>query len=913
MNVSRGAARGADGSAVATSARLVWVLFLCAGILTAAALFSGCSQEMTEQEYLQRAEERFERGSYHAATIDYRNALRQNPDNVDARVRLGMAYRREGNNEDAVSHLEKAYTQGAEPELVLPPLIAALYASARVERLLELGEEVVASDLQDRERARLHAYRALAAVQLGERERARGYLEQARSITPELVEVRTAEAYLAMRNGDRQAATQALKAALELDSGFAPAWSLRGQLAWVKGDLERAEEGYSRFLELRPLPIAERYNRGLIRLELGDLDGARADAEYLREGAQGHPAGHQLMGLVLWQGGKTQESRSYFEQALAAEARFRPPRRYLAAINLDSGNLAQAEHHLERFHVQGPGNAQSYSMQASLLVEQGEPQQAREVLAEAIEQRPELRETLGPRLAALYLDSGETQRGVKALRQLLEEGQDTPAVRELLGLALARGGDQQAGLAMLEQAASADPQPRRADIAVIVSHLQQQRFDEAIAAAQRLKRKSPDLVAGYSFHAAALFGKEDPDGARQVLRDGLERMPGSPGLAMNLSALELVQGDLAAAKDTLEAVQDERPGEPVTAFRLAEVAMAEGDASTAQSWLEGVVEHNPDNARVQMRVADGYQALGEHARGAELLEQLLAEGHESVELYYRLARSLVAQGQRQEGIDHLRDALALDAGHTPSRIALTRQLGLADQIEAAREVLAPLLEEQGRVPQLLVHEAWLSAREGNFAAAADIYARVLAEEQQRQWVVEGVQAMLAAGRPEQGVDYLYAWLEEQPEDQGARHLLASTLLSSGRETPAREAYEELVERNPRDPVALNNLAWIYQDSDPERALGYAERAYELAPEQPEFLDTLGVVLLSNGNAEGAVEHLREAWALAEGQQPGIGMNLAKALRETGANGEARDLVETILNKFGRFDGREEAERMLTRL
>jgi Flp pilus assembly protein TadD len=38
---------------------------------------------------------------------------------------------------------------------------------------------------------------------------------------------------------------------------------------------------------------------------------------------------------------------------------------------------------------------------------------------------------------------------------------------------------------------------------------------------------------------------------------------------------------------------------------------------------------------------------------------------------------------------------------------------------------------------------------------------------------------------------------------------------------------------------LNNLAWLYdQKGNREKALGYARRAYELSPKQPEIADPL---------------------------------------------------------------------------
>ena len=67
-------------------------------------------------------------------------------------------------------------------------------------------------------------------------------------------------------------------------------------------------------------------------------------------------------------------------------------------------------------------------------------------------------------------------------------------------------------------------------------------------------------------------------------------------------------------------------------------------------------------------------------------------------------------------------------------------------------------------------------------------------------------------------------------------------------TPDPEAmaqwFERMLGAQNANPVVLNNLAWLYHEAEDARALPTARRAYELAPEQPEIMDTYGWILLA---------------------------------------------------------------------
>jgi tetratricopeptide (TPR) repeat protein len=90
-------------------------------------------------------------------------------------------------------------------------------------------------------------------------------------------------------------------------------------------------------------------------------------------------------------------------------------------------------------------------------------------------------------------------------------------------------------------------------------------------------------------------------------------------------------------------------------------------------------------------------------------------------------------------------------------------------------------------------------------------------------------------------------------------ILAQGLLLErlGRYEEAKTKYEEVIKKEPNNPVALNNIAYLLSDelNRPAEAVPYAERAKRQEPNNPEILDTLGWCLAlveRNGEAMGTL-------------------------------------------------------------
>jgi len=93
------------------------------------------------------------------------------------------------------------------------------------------------------------------------------------------------------------------------------------------------------------------------------------------------------------------------------------------------------------------------------------------------------------------------------------------------------------------------------------------------------------------------------------------------------------------------------------------------------------------------------------------------------------------------------------------------------------------------------------------------------------------------------------------------------------------------------------------------ALEYAERAHDLAPDNPAIMDTLGEILADAGQVERGLELLgRAADAAPEAHQ--IRLNFAKSLIKTNRRTAARRELEQLARLDEKLPERQEAVKLL---
>jgi tetratricopeptide (TPR) repeat protein len=157
-------------------------------------------------------------------------------------------------------------------------------------------------------------------------------------------------------------------------------------------------------------------------------------------------------------------------------------------------------------------------------------------------------------------------------------------------------------------------------------------------------------------------------------------------------------------------------------------------------------------------------------------------------------------------------------------------------------------------------------------------------------------------------------VDADPRLRAAQLLLAAEYERSKEHDRAMERYRALLSIDPKDPIALNNLAYALavHKGQLNEALGHAERAYALAPNSPSVADTLGWIQHLQGRHQEAARLLALAVRLAPGNGE-IRLHSAVVQAATGALDAAKKELEEAVRLDPELANREEAKALLARV
>jgi predicted Zn-dependent protease len=241
---------------------------------------------------------------------------------------------------------------------------------------------------------------------------------------------------------------------------------------------------------------------------------------------------------------------------------------------------------------------------------------------------------------------------------------------------------------------------------------------------------------------------------------------------------------------------------------------------------------------------------------------------------------------------------------------MTALSSLQPSMEAKNAWVGELKALYPEHPQVLDLEAQLALKQGAAKRAVAIY-KGLHERfpEESVWTLNLANAQWEAGDKDGHIATLTTWLDQHPKDVRAQYRLALSYLALERLDAAKSAFAKVVELQPDNAVALNNLALLSRDEDPQKALTYAERAYELNPD-PRVMDTLGVTLLHQGETRRALKLLQDA-SMKRPDLATIKYHYAMALSQSGRQDEARKVLKRLADAD--FPEKAEAHALLAEL
>jgi cellulose synthase operon protein C len=152
-----------------------------------------------------------------------------------------------------------------------------------------------------------------------------------------------------------------------------------------------------------------------------------------------------------------------------------------------------------------------------------------------------------------------------------------------------------------------------------------------------------------------------------------------------------------------------------------------------------------------------------------------------------------------------------------------------------------------------------------------------------------------SNRPKDAVKLLEETSQAHPQAAAPLVDLAAIQIKSGDSKAAVGTYRQALERDPDNPVVLNNLAYLLgaDAATRDEAIRFAEAALARAPASASVADTLGWLVYQKGDLPRAQKLLAQAVA-AEPRNPQMRYHLGTVLAKQGRKEEARRELEEAL-------------------
>ena len=900
----------------------------------------GCNRSENAATLVAEAKAYQAKGDAKAALIQLKNAVAKSPEDAEIRLALGALYIETTDPVSAEKEYRKALSLGAAPAKVLPGLASALQGQGEFKKLIDETEAGAAQG-----GAPLLVSRGNAFLALNEPAKAKAAFDAALAAKPDDSAALLGLASLAFGEKDTEAGNRYAELAVAKDPKNPDVWMYKGMLAGRSGKAEAAIVAYDQVLQLKPNHRSAHIEKAYLEIGLGKFDAAKAALDAARKVSPGSLIISYTQALLDFTQGKNEVALEGVQKVLRAMPEHLPSILLAGAIQLNLGQLEQAEQNLKKYLDKYPDTLYARKLLASAQLRAAHPTEAAATLAPALKQ-----ESADPQLLALagesYMQVRDFDKAAEFFGKASELAPKAASLRTSLGLSKLGQGNKEAAVTDMEAAAALDPKSQQAGVALVRTALGLKQYDKALAAVLALEKQQPANPLVYNMKGGVYLALNKPAEARAAFTKSSQLQPTYFPAVANLAQLDVTEKKPADAEQRLQAflAVDKKHIGAMTA--LAELAASQGKLPEATKWLEKAAADNPEVLEPGMRLAAMYLRYGEKAKALTLVRKLQTANPTNADLLDELGQAQVANGDANGALESfsklvnvvpksakaqlrlatvhmllkneaaaaedVKRANALEPDNLQAQLAMVDILVRQGKAEQALGVARRVQKDKPKSPVGLMIEGDIQMSQKKPELALRAYEQAFALGKSPQLLIKLSQAQRQGGKGKEADARLAAFLKENPGEPMASMYLAESQMNDKQYKPAIVNFEQVLKKSPLNVLALNNLAWAYQQEKDPRALATAEQAAKLAPESPAVMDTLGWILLEKGDLKRGVSILEQASSRAP-EASDIRYHLAVGLNKAGDKAKAKKQLEQALASGKDFPQSAEAKELLNKL
>jgi tetratricopeptide (TPR) repeat protein len=877
---------------------------------------AGCSKQARINRYLVKANRDFQAELYDRAEIEYLTTLKLAPLDHTAIARLGIIYQLQGKHLPAFTYLRKAVEldpNNLDARLKLGLLYSTVHKpkDARSEAMHVLEKQPwnedallllcdCAADAQD----------ANQLLQLVD-----GYRKHDKDCAAYHLVVGA----MHVRKQNLDKAESELKQAIALDPKSAATYLVLGNLYLLKNDFAQAESALRTSSELSSWHSARKLSYADFKLKTGGSDEAKRIAEAITQKAPDYIPAWLFLVQIEAAARHFQDCDRLLERILA-----RDPSNYQALIlkgNLlmSQGDGTNAVAHLQRVTTIYKGDPQAYAQLAVAYLMNLDVAQARASLNQALAADPNLSDaTL--LLAELDIRQGKAPVAIASIQKLIEQQPQLGRAHLLLADAYLRQKDSQSAVAVYRHMTELFPQDPQVPLLLGIQLAQQNQVHEARRAFEKSWEVAPGSISAFEQLVNLDIAEKQFTAATDRVQLRLQKNPHSANPWLLFAKIHMAQNEVNKAELALLKAIELEPDLRNPYLLLADIYRTSNRREQALQKLDALLAKNGNDPAALLQIGLIENALTNFSAARDAYEKLLTISPKSNVALNNLA---CLYGEHLGQLDKAYELACKGRRLYPGDPYTGDTLGwilykrgdylhaLASLQESARYLAAE--------PEVQFHlgMAYYMMGDEDAARAALLLSSQSTNNFNGKAEASRRLAVLAI-EPASANHEVVADLESKLRGGSGDLILFSRLAAiqerDGHFRDAEQSYAQALKLSPQNSLTMIHMAQLAGDQlgDLATAVKLAKEAHNLAPDNPHISYSLGRFVYRSGDQKWALSLIEEA-ASRLPPDPNVKFDLGLALYSVGEVEKAQLAVQNAVKMGSPFAKLDKANEFLSLL
>ncbi|MCP3852178.1 MAG: PEP-CTERM system TPR-repeat protein PrsT [Gammaproteobacteria bacterium] len=905
------------------------------------------SSSITANNYIEDAQQYFDKGEYKSAIIQLKNQLKKNPGDANARYLLGITYLKTGDIKQAEKEINRAYKLTPDNDEVKLSYAQLLLLQKKYKKIHEVLKNKLTTSDNENKRQLYQAYAYLGENQLADAKQIFSELSNSQKSAPVFIGL----AKIAFLEKENKKAGQWLEQALQTEPDNIIALQTKVILLLADKNYKEALSIYNKIITLQPDNLTFYLKRASIYFRLKEFNNAEKDVMSVLKQRKNNPTANYLLAQIKLQEKKYKESQVAAQNVLNVLPRHYNSMLLLGFANYGLGNYNQADKFLTQYLSSNPDNIAVQNLLANVYLAQKNGEQALLILENIDEEKKNHNANVLMTLGSAYFLTGEHQKGVDALNKAKKLEPDSKIIQSKLVAGQLKTGDVESAISGLEQIVNLEQANNKTKYLLIISYIQTKELKKAEDKLKDLIQQTPKDPALYNLTAVVEKLKGNNQKAVNAFNDAIKLNDKYIPAYIGLAELSVLQKDWALAKKYYSKVIQVNPKYIKAYLFLAGIAEKENNKIEIEKQLKIGFEQSKGNINSQlilvkylskwyikqktpekiMPIAEvlvkqhprnnsvlSFQAFAQIAnkkieQAERTLTTIINNNPSDVKHRLLLADILLKKKGNEEKILELLDSVINIVPNNPKPLKLKATYLL--KLKKYSQVLEVADYTEKQFPKLaLGHQLKgdIYRLQKKFDQAIINYQAAYKIQPDTKGLVVISELLKKQGKETEAIKLLKAQLKGDDDDLAIHFQIASIYQQSQQYTMADKHYSKMLAIKSDNILALNNLALIYAEENNPKALKLAKKAYEQAPNSAAIMDTYGSIQVKQGSIMEGIKLLENAVKTSP-KDYNIKYHLAEAYYLNKENIKAKKLLESIVDDNVNFSDKENAKKLLNQL